>query len=243
MTVDLSGVTTDLGDVVQIVSGGVVLGSASVGASATSVTVPLNVSLSEGANTLTARIVDRAGNVGTASAALVITVDTTAPTASTPQLAVASDSGTVGDGLTNDTTPALTGTGTAGETVTVYDGATAVGTATVDGSGAWALDTSALANGAHSLTVVLTDSAGNASVPSSPLVLTIDASAPVAANSLAISPDIPDRVPATRSPRRRTCSSRARRSPRARSRSPGPPDRPSPPQPPAPARGAPRRAR
>ena len=49
------------------------------------------------------------------------------------------DSGTVGDGITNDNTLTLTGTAVANSTVNVFDGATLLGTATANSSGAWSL--------------------------------------------------------------------------------------------------------
>ena len=56
-----------------------------------------------------------------------MTVDTTAPVA--PAIAsFSTDSGTVGDGITNDNTLTLTGTAEANSTVKVYDGATLLGT-------------------------------------------------------------------------------------------------------------------
>ena len=60
----------------------------------------------------------------------------------TPCLAVptiasfSTDSGTVGDHITNDTLT-LTGTAVANSTVNVYDGATLLGTAAANSSGAW----------------------------------------------------------------------------------------------------------
>ena len=62
------------------------------------------------------------------------------------------DSGTAGDGITSDNTLTLTGTAEANSTVQVYDGATLLGTATANGSGAWSFTTGALADGAHSFT-------------------------------------------------------------------------------------------
>ena len=61
-----------------------------------------------------------------------VTVDTVAPVA--PTIAsFSTDSGTVGDGITNDNTLTLTGTAEANSTVKVYDGATLLGTATANG--------------------------------------------------------------------------------------------------------------
>ena len=70
-------------------------------------------------------------------------IDTTAPVA--PSIAsFSTDTGTVGDGITSDNTLTLTGTAEANATVKVYDGATLLGSATANGSGAWSFTTAAL---------------------------------------------------------------------------------------------------
>ena len=82
--------------------------------------------LSNAAHSFTATATDAAGNTGVASAALAVTIDTTAPVA--PSItAFSTDSGVVGDGITNDNTLTLTGTAEANSTVKVYDGATLLG--------------------------------------------------------------------------------------------------------------------
>ena len=91
-----------------------------------------------------------------------------------PSASFSTDSGTVGDGITNDNTLTLTGTAEASSTVKVYDGATLLGTATANGSGAWSFTTGTLADGAHSLTATATDAAGNISAASSALAVTVD---------------------------------------------------------------------
>ena len=106
-----------------------------------------------------------------------MTVDTVAPSA--PAIATFStDSGTAGDGITNDNTLTLTGTAEANSTVKVYDGATLLGTVTANGSGAWSYTTAALANGSHSLTATATDAAGNTSAATATLNVTVDTAAP-----------------------------------------------------------------
>ncbi len=90
------------------------------------------------------------------------------------------DSGVAGDHVTNDNTLSLTGTAEAGATVKVYDGATLLGSATANGSGAWSFTTGTLADGAHNLTATATDAAGNTGPASSALAVTIDTGAPVA---------------------------------------------------------------
>ena len=62
-----------------------------------------------------------------------VTIDTTAPVA--PTIAsFSTDSGVVGDGITNDNTLTLTGTAEANSTVKVYDGATLLGTVAANGT-------------------------------------------------------------------------------------------------------------
>ena len=90
------------------------------------------------------------------------------------------DSGAVGDHITNDNTLTLTGAAEANSTVKVFDGVTLLGSATANGTGAWSFTTAALANGAHNLTATATDTAGNTGVASAALSVTIDTTAPVA---------------------------------------------------------------
>src|SRR5207344_2329045 len=113
------------------------------------------------------------------SAVMTVTVDTVAPVA--PSItSFTTDSGTVGDGITNDATLTLTGTAEANSTVKVFDGATLLGSAVANGSGAWSYTTTALASGAHSLTATASDAAGNTGAASAALSVTIDTTAPVA---------------------------------------------------------------
>ncbi|AOK38745.1 calcium-binding protein [Burkholderia cenocepacia] len=125
---------------------------------------------------------DAAGNTGP-SASVTVTGDTTAPAAPIV-VSVTDDVGSIVGLLTtgattDDTTPTLSGTAEAGSTVNVYDGTTLLGTTTADPSGNWTFTpTTALGEGAHSLTVTATDTAGNVSVPSTAFNLTIDTTAP-----------------------------------------------------------------
>jgi hypothetical protein len=110
-------------------------------------------------------------------------LDTTAPSApAAPDLNAGSDTGSSStDNITSDDTPALSGTAEAGSTVTLsssLDGD--LGTATADGSGNWSITSSALTVGAHTMTVVITDAAGNTSSASAGLSVTIDTAAPTA---------------------------------------------------------------
>lgn len=85
---------------------------------------------------------------------------------------------------TDDTRPLLQGTAPADTVITVYDGTTLLGTATLNGSGGWSFTpVTPLTDGPHSLTVHATDAAGNTTL-STPFELTVDTVAPA-------TPDIP----------------------------------------------------
>jgi hypothetical protein len=135
--------------------------------------------LAEGGHSLTATATDVAGNTSATSAALVITIDTTAPIAPTIDLDAGSDLGSSAtDDLTADTTPTLTGTTEAGATVTISNGSTVLGTAVADANGDWSFTTDTLLDGSHSLSATTTDVAGNTGASSPALSVTIDTTAP-----------------------------------------------------------------
>ena len=128
---------------------------------------------------------DTAGNVSATSDGLDVTVDTTVPDA--PHglaLADGSDTGaSVQDGITDDATPTITGVAAPGSHVTLSDsdGLAVLGTAVADaGTGAFAIISSALAEGAHALTVKAEDLAGTTSAASAALDVTIDTAPPAA---------------------------------------------------------------
>ena len=116
-------------------------------------------------------------DTSSASAALSVTIDTVAPGVPTIT-SFSNDSGVVGDGITNDNTLALTGSAQANSTVRLYDGATLLGSATANGSGAWSYTTAVLADGAHNFTATASDAAGNVSAASAGFSVTIDAELP-----------------------------------------------------------------
>ena len=146
--------------------------------------------LSDGVHSLTVKQTDIEGNTSVASAGLSVRIDTVAAAPSAPDLVAASDSGTSNtDNISNDTTPTVSGNGAeAGATVTLYDtnGTTVLGTAVADASGNWTITSSPLFDGVHSLTVKQTDIAGNTSVVSAALSVTVDTTAPtIAINTIA----------------------------------------------------------
>ncbi|MDB5098933.1 MAG: putative hemagglutinin/hemolysin-related protein, partial [Cyanobacteria bacterium RYN_339] len=95
-------------------------------------------------------------------------------------LTIATDTGSSNnDGITANATPTLVGAAPAGTTVQVFDGASALGTTTADVAGAWSFTpAAALVDGAHLITAIATDAAGNASAGSAARTITITAASP-----------------------------------------------------------------
>jgi hypothetical protein len=185
--------TGTVGDTISLYDGTntTAVGSAVVDANGNWSVTPAT-SLADGMHSLTVIQTDAAGTSSAASSAFVLTIDTSVPAVtSAPSLAPASDSGTPGDGITSVASPEFTGTGTAGDTVSLYDGTgtTAVGSAVVDTTGNWSVTpTAPLADGVHSLTVTQTDAAGTSSAVSGAFVLTIDTSVPVVTSAPTLAP-------------------------------------------------------
>ena len=134
-------------------------------------------------SSFTYSVIDPAANTATGS----VTVSVGPPAPSTPVLAAGSDSGAQGDGLTNDSTPTIDGTGIAGDTVTLYveqgnagPGAAILGSGTVDSEGNWSIVSSPLADGAYTVLAAQADGQGIRSTASGPLALTIDTVPPPA---------------------------------------------------------------
>lgn len=156
-------------------------------------TISLLALLTEGGHTIQAFATDVAGNPSAGSSTLSITIDSTAPAAPViTGLDPASDSGTLGDGHTNATTPTFNGTAEPGSTVTLKDGSTTVGTGTANSGGNWSITISTPLNpGVHSITAVATDVAANTGAVSGAFSLTIDAidnTPPAKPTNLALAP-------------------------------------------------------
>jgi len=170
--------TAEAGATVELFDGATKVGSAK--ADGTGKWTIKSSALLDGTRTVTAKATDLAGNVSAASAGLVVTIDTTAPAAPTvPDLAAGSDTGVSDtDNVTNDTTPSFNGTAEANATVTLFKGATILGSAKADGGGAWTITLPEIASGVHLITAQATDLAGNVSAKSAELSVTIDTTAP-----------------------------------------------------------------
>ena len=139
-----------------------------------------SLALANGAHTLTTKQTV-AGSTSSASASLVVTIDAAAPARPTrPDLIAASDSGASNtDNITSVTTPTFTGTAEAGSTVTLFDGTTKIGAAVATG-GTWNITSSSLSNGVHAISATATDVAGNVSLATAALSVTVDTNTPSA---------------------------------------------------------------
>ncbi len=182
-TDDITSVTTPLftgtaeaASTVKLYDGAVLIGTGIATGGNYSITVS---ALSDGAHSITAKSTDSANNVSPPSPALIVTIDTAIATPSAPDLTAATDSGASNtDNVTNVNTPTFTGTAEAGSTVTLYDGATLVGSG-IATAGSYSLTSSTLTNGSHTIKVRATDAAGNVSSFSTTLTVVIDTIAPV----------------------------------------------------------------
>jgi hypothetical protein len=144
-----------------------------------------------GGGSVTATHTDKAGNVSAVSVNTVISIDTSAPDApSAPVLATASDSGSnSSDRITNVTTPSLSvTTGETGGSLTFTSSLGGTCTQNPVTSFAPTCVFGVLGAGAHQITAVHTDSAGNSSATSSVTAITIDTSAPVVTFAEPLSP-------------------------------------------------------
>ena len=133
--------------------------------------------LAQGAHTIVASDTDLAGNTGTAS--LSFTLNSVAPVVS--ETLVSDTGASATDKMTAN--PALTGGGRRQAVVTLTEGATVLGTATADATGAWSFTPTGLAQGAHTIVASETNVTGNTGTAS--LSFTLDSVAPVVTETLA----------------------------------------------------------
>ncbi|EPR9731342.1 BapA/Bap/LapF family large adhesin [Enterobacter bugandensis] len=186
--------TAEPGSIVTIRQDGVDLTTIVIDSSGTWTYTP-TTPLVNGTYTFTAVTTDGAGNTSQPSGGFTLTVDTTPPAAATIAT-VTDDVGGVNGPLTSgdttdDTTPTLSGTAPADAVITVYDGTTLLGTATLDGSGGWSFTpVIPLTDGPHTLTVHATDAAGNTTI-STPFELTVDTVPPATPEipAITVNPD------------------------------------------------------
>ena len=179
----LSG-TGEIGATITVLSDSQPIGTTIVGAGGSWSFTP-SAALGNGQHTLTVTATDSAGNTSLPSGGFTYTVDTLAPTA--PVITQVADDvgpliGNLNNGqATNDPLPTLSGTAEANSMVKIYDNGALIGSAPVDGTGAWTFTPGTpLSNGNHALTVTATDAAGNVSPTSAGFNIVVDTVAPLA---------------------------------------------------------------
>ena len=159
---------SDYGLPISVYDGATLLGTVSTFSGGWSLAVTLT---GDGVHSLVAKATDAAGTTD-ASPPLTLTLDT-AP----PMLAITS-----AGGLTNKTQQTLSGTidtADANATVSIYDGASLLGTVAPAANGGWSLGITLSGDGAHTLIAKATDAAGNTGVSAS-IAFTLDTTPPVA---------------------------------------------------------------
>ncbi|MFN8927951.1 MAG: beta strand repeat-containing protein [Rhodospirillales bacterium] len=192
----LNGTGAVVGDTVEILEGGTKVGSAvlSTEAQITNgfVDVALTTALAQGQRTLTMRVVDVAGGVGTAGGSLTLTVDTTARNAPSAAVTLLSDTGSsASDNITNASNPTvrvdLAGTGAiVGDRVQLLvDGAVVGSPVTLQAGDIAATQIDVVLNGlgvdgVKQITARVIDPPGNVGAQSPVREITLDRVAPVA---------------------------------------------------------------
>ncbi|MEI7427468.1 MAG: Ig-like domain-containing protein, partial [Betaproteobacteria bacterium] len=174
----LSG-TAEANSTVTVYQDGVALGAATANGSGDWTYHDTNTLLDAHNYSFTATATDVAGNTSGASSALVARIDTTVPNA--PVITgLSNDSGSSGsDGITKNTSLALSGTAEANSIVNITLGGNVIGSATTDSSGNWTYTDASKVNGnTYSYTATATDVAGNISAASSAFVAKVDTVAP-----------------------------------------------------------------
>ncbi|WP_114944830.1 Ig-like domain-containing protein [Microvirga calopogonii] len=189
-TDDITGVTqptfsgtAETGSIVRIYEGATEIGHTTVIGTTWQITP--DQPLSEGSHTITAKATDLAGNVSDASQALTVQILTAGPLTTIQTLVLSSDSGVVGDFITNANAQTLSGTLSsvlaAGERVQVsLDGGHGwTDAASAAGSNAWSLPVT-LTAGDHDIRVRVLNAVDN-SGPVRVQAYTLDSSAPTLA--------------------------------------------------------------
>lgn len=208
VVVDLTGTGLATGDTVELLLGGSsftnpvqkVLTTGEISANSATVTIPSNAGWGvDGAKTLTVRSVDIAGNMSAAAGSLTVTlIDSIAPTAPTNALTATAASNGISSAEKSAgvvVTASLAGTGAvAGDIANLFIDGAAFSTLvthtllaaeitagsfnfTIGSTSGWGVD------GSHTLSMGVTDVAGNVGVTGGNLIVSLDTTAPTSPSS------------------------------------------------------------
>jgi hypothetical protein len=160
--------------VVTLYESGTAIGSATSTADG-SAQVLVSTPLADGTHTVDARAVDAAGNQSSASSSVTITVDSTAASATAPDL-LDDDGTSATDNYTTNPRPRFTVTTEANARVTLYENGIALGAATADANGVATVrprDTHWLDPGVHCVYAIAMDALANSGTETPELCVTI----------------------------------------------------------------------
>lgn len=176
--------TGSAGTVIHIYANGQEIGSTTVDSSG-SWRFAITSALADGENHFTAIATNVKGE-SSESARFTLTIDTLSPDAPRVEL-IADNTGLLTGPLqnndrTDEAKPLFSGQGEAGNTITIKEGSTVIGSATVDENGRWTFTpTTPLSDGEHTFTVEQSDKAGNTSRVTTTPTIIVDTTPPDAA--------------------------------------------------------------
>jgi large repetitive protein len=173
----LSG-TGVVGNVVTVYDGSKAIGSTTVAANGTWSVQP-TAPLADGLHDIYATQTNSAGT-NAHSTDISFKVDTTTPVTPVPVITNDTTGLPITPGTpTNDPTPDISGKGSPGDTITVYDNDTPIGSLTIPDSGDWSFTPSPkLPGGPNKIVVIETNPAGTPSTPSAPIIVDVDTTVP-----------------------------------------------------------------
>lgn len=168
--------TAESGATVHLFDGGTLVGTGIATNGTYTITSSTRLA---GVHTFTAQATDLAANQSLVSPATEVAIDNVAPIGTpAPVLATASDSGiSDSDRVTKVQTPEFTGTAEVGSSVALYNSTTLVGIG-IATDGSYSITSALLTSGAKTMTVKVTDVAGNISVASPSVIVIIDYTPP-----------------------------------------------------------------
>ncbi|HFY4818388.1 TPA: BapA/Bap/LapF family large adhesin [Salmonella enterica subsp. enterica serovar Typhimurium] len=176
--------TGSAGTVIHIYANGQEIGSTTVDTSG-NWHFAITSALADGENHFTAIATNVKGE-SSESARFTLTIDTLIPDAPRVEL-IADNTGLLTGPLqnndrTDEAKPLFSGQGDAGNTITIKEGSTVIGSATVDENGRWTFTpTTPLSDGEHTFTVEQSDKAGNTSRVTTTPTIIVDTTPPDAA--------------------------------------------------------------
>ncbi|EAW9075485.1 biofilm-associated protein BapA, partial [Salmonella enterica] len=176
--------TGSAGAVIHIYANGQEIGTTTVDASG-NWRFSITNALTDGENRFTAIATNVKGE-SSESASFTLTIDTLSPDAPIVELITDNTGLLTGPLQNNDRTdeakPLFSGQGEPGNTITIKEGSTIIGSATVDENGRWTfMPTTPLSDGEHTFTVEQSDQAGNVSRVTTTPTIIVDTTPPDAA--------------------------------------------------------------